>query len=385
MTTVAALVAALVWLGAGFYLGLGWLRFEGLGNVSDPSDVDPREPGTLSVVIAARDEAGSIAETLKKLESVEYPNLEILVVNDRSRDETGRIASGYIGKLNRLRVVNIGTLPQEWLGKTHALHEGYRLSSGAWLCFIDADVALEPDCLRRAMNVVRSRRLDHLCLFPSLRTHGFLESAFVMAFALYFGAYIQPWKAKDPASRKFCGVGAFNLIRRDVYEAIGGHERLRMEVADDIKLGKLVKQHGYRQDAMDSDGGVHLRWQTGGARAYLKGIEKNAFAGVDYSVWRVLAGSGAALFMSFFPFVGLAVGDLTARVASVVALSVIALAYGPVTRPLGKSRLYFLTHPLGAGMLLTGLWISTIKTLWRGAVVWRGTSYPLRLLKKHLV
>ena len=293
-------MAALIRLGAGFYLGLGWVRFEGLESASDRSDVEQAESGTLSVVIAARDEAGSIGETLKKLESVEYPNLEILVVNDRSEDETGRIASRYAEALEGLKVVNVGTLPAEWLGKTHALHEGYRQSSGEWLCFIDADVALEPDCLGRAVAVAESRGLDHLSLFPALETHGFFESAFVMAFAFYFGAYIQPWKAKDPASRKFCGVGAFNLIRRDVYEAIGGHERLRMEVADDIKLGKLVKQNGYRQDAMDSDGRVHLRWQKGGARAYLKGIEKNAFAGLDYSLARVLLGSFGAMFLSFF-------------------------------------------------------------------------------------
>ena len=385
MTSIAAEVVALLWLGAGVYLGLGWLRFEGLLRASDRSGIAKGPLPSVSLVIAARNEADSIGDTLDRLSRVEYPELEIVVVNDRSRDGTGQIASEYIRTLEGLKVVDIGSLPEEWLGKTHALHEGSKQSSGEWLCFIDADVALEPDCLRRAVAVARIRHLDHLCLFPALRTHGLLESAFVMTFGFYFGAYMQPWKAKDPRSKKFCGVGAFNLIRRNAYEAIGGHERLRMEVADDIKLGKLVKQHRYRQDAMDSDGRVHLRWQKGGVGAYLRGIEKNAFAGVDYSLVRVALGSVGIVMMSIFPFVAVAVGDFTARLAGAVALAVIALAYGPLSRPLNRSRLYFVTHPLGAGILLSGLWISTVKTLWRGTVVWRGTAYPLPLLKKYLV
>ena len=385
MTNIVAEVVALMWLGAGLYLGLGWLRFEGLLRTGNGSGVEGGPLPSVSLIIAARDEADGIGETLDRLTRVEYPELEIVMVSDRSTDGTLEIASDHIGTLAGLKVVEVEVLPEDWLGKTHALHEGYKQSSGEWLCFIDADVSLEPDCLRRALTVARMRDLDHLCLFPALRTYGLLETAFVMTFAFYFGAYIQPWKAKDPRSKKFCGIGAFNLIRRDAYEAIGGHERLRMEVADDIKLGKLVKQHGYRQDAMDSDGLVHLRWQKGGAGAYLRGIEKNAFAGVDYSLFRVVLGSLGIILMSLFPFVALAVGDFTTRAASLVALGVIALAYGPISRPLNKSRLYFVTHPLGAGLLLLGLWISTAKTLWRGAVVWRGTAYPLQLLKKYIV
>ncbi len=383
--SLGAGVAALLWLGAGAYLGWGWLRFEGLLQASDRIDMDHTPLPSLSIIIAARDEAASIGQTLDRLAVVEYPDLEIVVVNDRSDDVTGQVASDHLSALSGLTVVDIDTLPDEWLGKAHAIHTGSQQSSGEWLCFIDADVTLEADCLRRALSLAHVRGLDHLCLFPALRTRGVLERAFLMTFAFYFGAYIQPWKAKDPRSQKFCGVGAFNLIRRDVYEAIGGYERLRMEVADDIKLGKLVKQYGYRQDAMDSDGRVHLRWQNGGAWAYLHGIEKNAFAGVDYSLLRVVLGSAVVVVMSFLPFLALAVGDFTARVASVVALTVIALAYGPVSRPLNRSRLYFVTHPLGAAMLLLGLWLSTVKTLWRGAVVWRGTAYPLQLLRKHCV
>jgi glycosyltransferase involved in cell wall biosynthesis len=385
MTRIATEVVALMWLGAGVYLGLGWLRFEGLLRASDESGVAGGPVPSVSLVIAARNEADSIGDTLDRISRVEYPELEIVVVNDRSEDGTGPIAAKHTHTLAGLKAVNVRTLPEEWLGKTHALHEGYKQSSGEWLCFIDADVALEPDCLRRALAVARMRRLDHLCLFPALRTHGLLESAFVMTFGFYFGAYMQPWKAKDSRSNKFCGVGAFNLIRRDAYEAIGGHERLRMEVADDIKLGKLVKQHRFRQDAMDSDGLVHLRWQKSGVGAYLRGIEKNAFAGMDYSLSRVALGSLGILMMSISPFVALAVDDFATRTAGTVALTIIALAYGPLGRAVNKSRLYFVSHPLGAVILLSGLWISTVKTLWRGAVVWRGTAYPLRLLKKYLV
>ena len=84
---------------------------------------------------------------------------------------------------------------------------GYRISRGEWLCFMDADVALEPDCLNRSIAIATERGLDHLSLFPALEIDGFFEGAFVLAFAFYFGAYVQPWKAKDPNSKKFCGVG----------------------------------------------------------------------------------------------------------------------------------------------------------------------------------
>ena len=385
MLEIVALLVAALWLGAGLMLGWGWARFEGVRRSSESLYFRERDWPLVSLIIAARDEAASIPMTLSHLSNLAYPNFEIILVNDRSRDGTGQIALRWAETLPTLRVVNVDHLPAEWLGKTHALHEGYRISRGEWLCFMDADVALEPDCMNRSIAIATERGLDHLSLFPALEVDGIFEGAFVMAFAFYFGAYVQPWKAKDPDSKKFCGVGAFNLIRRDTCEAIGTHRKLRMDVADDLKLGKLVKRNGYRQDAMKAEGLVHLRWQRGGLKGYIRGIEKNAFAGLDYSVFRVVAVSAGVIMMSVFPFLGLFLADTITRWASGASVTMLALAYWPLTKQFGRSPLYFLTHPLGALVLLAGIWRSTVKALWRGSIIWRGTTYPLKLLRKHLV
>ncbi len=160
MTSIAAEVVALLWLGAGVYLGLGWLRFEGLLRASARPGIAGGPLPSVSLVIAARNEADSIGDTLDRLSRVDYPELEIVVVNDRSRDGTGQIASEYIRTLGGLKVVDIETLPPEWLGKTHALHEGSKQSSGEWLCFIDADV---PSRVRQPLDRFARTGLPQTC------------------------------------------------------------------------------------------------------------------------------------------------------------------------------------------------------------------------------
>ena len=379
-----ALLTALVWVVGGVYLAHGWTRFEGVRSVHAAVGRQHELP-LVSVIIPARDESLSIEETLKCLGAATYPNLEVIVVNDRSRDETSALARRFAGTSSRFQVVDIEHLPELWLGKTHAMQVGYGQSSGDWLCFIDADVRLEPDCIEVAVRVGLDRGLDHLSLFPSLKFSGALEGAFVMAFAFFFGAHVQPWKAKDPRSDKFCGVGAFNLVRRDAYEGVGAHRALRLEVADDLKLGKLVKAKGYHQDAMDGEGLLSVQWQRGGLRGYVRGLEKNAFAGLEYSLFRVAGASAGVILLSILPFVTLVTGHGPARWASAVSVAMIGLAHVPIAHQMGARWFYAIAHPLAASLLLWSIWRSTGLTLGRGAVRWRDTDYPLELLRKHKV
>ena len=382
---VLVLISAAFWTLGGLYLAVGWTRFEGVRKASEASGPPGADWPLVSVIIPARDEGTSIRETLTRLAESTYPNVEVLVVNDRSSDATGDIARSFRSSIHDLTVIDIDNLPELWLGKTHAMQIGYQQSRGDWLCFVDADVKLTDDCIHRAMAVVVARELDHLALFPSMEIHGIAEGAFVMAFAFFFGAYVQPWKAKDPKSSKFCGVGAFNLIRRTAYEGIGTHEALRLEIADDLKLGKLIKRHGFRQDVLDGDRRLSVRWQSGGLSGYVGGLEKNAFAGLNYSLMRVVLATAGVFLLSVVPFVGVLMAEGYGQWASFLSVFLIAVAHVPIARQMGISWLYFIAHPLAAILLIWSIWRSTFKALRTGHVTWRGTDYPLTLLRKYVV
>ena len=175
----------------------------------------------MSIVIPARNEAKKIAEALQSVLKQDYPNLEFMVLNDRSTDNTATILAGLAAKDARLRVENISELPAGWLGKNYALYRGAERASGELLLFTDADVVMNPSAVSRAVHYLRANRLDHLAVMPAVRMPTLALRLFCSAFGVFFSAYMRQWKAKDPRSPRFVGVGAFNLVARDAYRAIG--------------------------------------------------------------------------------------------------------------------------------------------------------------------
>jgi len=208
------------------------------------------EPG-VSIIVPARNEEESIRETLAQLLGLDYSNYEIIAVNDRSTDRTGQImeelaaSSRSVGlpKLGLLKVIHISELPSGWLGKTHAMWMAGQQASGEWLLFTDADVIFKPDSLRRAVAYANAERADHVVLFPRMIMKGPGERMMIAFFQMLFVFGHRPWRVADPQARDHMGVGAFNLVRRTVYEAVGTYRALRMEVIDDMKLGKGRLRH----------------------------------------------------------------------------------------------------------------------------------------------
>mgnify|MGYP001237708278 CR=1 FL=1 len=203
----------------------------------------------VSVVVAARNEARGVEAGMRSLLAQHYPALEIVAVNDRSTDETGAILDRLALGEPRLRVVHVAELPAGWLGKNHALALGAAAASGAWLLFTDADVVMQRDTLSRAIGHAERTGLDHLTVVPDLILPGLLK-CFTVGFIVWFSVYVRPWKASDPKSRFFVGVGAFNLVRTTAYQRAGGHEPIRMRPDDDLKLGKILKRSGARAEAL---------------------------------------------------------------------------------------------------------------------------------------
>jgi hypothetical protein len=379
-TVFFGLIAAL-WIVQGMRAGFGMSRLPWL------SAAPPLANGLvplISIIFAAKDEAEKMPAALQTLVTQDYPRFEIIAVNDRSQDRTSAILHDSARTHKNLLVMDIANLPPGWLGKPHALVKGYETSHGEWLVFTDADVHFAPEVLRKALALALQQNWDHLSLLASVEMRGFWEITAISYFGLGFVFGNEPWLASDPRSTRYVGVGAFQLVRRAAYEKSGGHSRLRMDVIEDMKLGKLMKKSGFRSGVAVAQDLVSVRWHAG-VQNVIRGVTKNMFAACHYNPLLAAAAMLLTLIMSVLPFFGLALASGWARVFAGIAVCSAVVIHGGMIWATDASPLYGLTHPLGALLFCWMLGRSAIATLWRGGVVWRDTFYPIEELRKGLV
>jgi hypothetical protein len=373
-------------------LALLWIfstvtTYRGMASIPSLAAIAPFEGPEfprISILLAARDEVEKLPAALASLLALDYPNYEVIAVDDRSTDATGKILDDFAARDARLRVIHVSELPRGWLGKPHALEAAYKQSTGEWLVFTDADVHFAPDLLRRALAFVQQERAEHLTLLARLDLRGFWEPAALGYLGVAFALGARPWKTNDPKSKAYMGVGAFQMIRRETYEAIGTHRRLAMEVVDDMKLGKLVKMGGFCSTAAPSEHLLRVRWQEGFGNI-VKGLTKNMFAGFSFSGARAIAAACVIFVVSVAPVLGVIFARGAPQIAAGVAM-IAAMVFEALLMPRARaSRIFGVTHALGATVIMYIIVRSMAVTLGRGGVVWRGTFYPLEDLKRGQV
>jgi glycosyltransferase involved in cell wall biosynthesis len=372
---------AAFWVFYGFRAAYGARKLPWLKHFAPAADATCP---SISLIFAARDEEEKLPAALATLGALDYPHLEIIAVDDRSQDATGRILDEFAAAHPRFRAVHVSELPSGWLGKTHALQKAYEASAGEWLLFTDADVRFKPDVLRRGVTLVEERNLDHLTLICNVEMHGFWEKTVLTFFGLAFHLSTDACGVSNPNSRAYVGVGAFQLLRRGVYEAIGTHRRLAMEVVDDMKLGKLVKQSGFRSCVAIAQDSVSVRWHAG-ARNVIGGVTKNLFAALGYNLAFAGVSLAGVFLLNVLPFFTVFAGHGWIRIFSAIAVVVAIFMHGSVALVNKVSPLYALTHPIGAALFCYMIARSVTVTLWQGGVTWRGTFYPLKELKRGVV
>ncbi|MGH9816121.1 MAG: glycosyltransferase [Candidatus Acidiferrales bacterium] len=382
-TVLLAVIAAIaaVWVIQGTRVLFGMRK---VPRLRETPPLDDAECPTVSVLFSARDEEEKLPQALATLLALDYPRYEVVAVNDRSSDATGRILGEAAARDPRLKVVDVTELPAGWLGKPHGLQRAYEASGGEWLVFTDADVRFAPGLLRRSLALAKARGWDHMTLFGHVEMHGFWEHAIMTFFMLSLTLYTEAWRVADPRSKKFLGVGSFQLFRRAAYEAAGTHRRLAMEVVDDMKLGKLAKLAGFRSGLALAGRSVAVRWHAGLGNI-TRGVEKNFFAGADFSLAKVSAQFLAIVALEMLPVLLLAFVSGWSLVFATIALAIPAAMQGMAARESGASPLYGLTFPLGAAIFGYMLARSTVITLRQGGIVWRGTFYRLSELRKGIV
>jgi glycosyltransferase involved in cell wall biosynthesis len=371
---------------AGALIGGGWLyrlieTIIGIRNLADISkpewDLDVLQRPSVLVVVPARNEEAKIEQCLRSLLSLDYSDYTICAVDDRSDDATGDIMDSLEREHpGKLRVLHVTELPPGWLGKTHAMWRGAAEHDSDWILFTDGDIIFRPDALRRAIAYAEASRSDHLVLFPTMLMKTFGERMMLSFLQLVFSLAHRPYKISDPKARDAIGVGAFNLIRRTVYDDLGSYRALRMEVLDDMMLGASVKAHGFTQRCAFGEGLVSLRWAEGAADV-VRNLRKNMFSAVRFSWTLALLSVLAAVITQLGPWIGFIFAPDIAKLGFAVAIAVIAGMYYGMSARTKVPLLYFLTHPIATVIVIYTLLESARSSLVHGGVVWRGTTYSL--------
>ncbi len=345
----------------------------------------PQEWPLLSIVIPACNEAANIGSAVETLLSQDYPNFELILVDDRSTDGTGAIIDRLAARDRRIHALHVRVLPDRWLGKVHALKQGGKIAKGEWLLFTDADVHFAAGTLRRAVGWAADRQLDHLALAPRSLQSSFLLDIVVHTFMLLFLIGTRAAGLNRPGSRGIAGVGAFNLIRRAAFRRTPGFSWLRLEPCDDVGLGLMIKRAGGRSFFAFAQQDLTVAWYPS-VSAMFKGLEKNLFgATANYRWWITLVQVVGIYTMAAAPVMALIVG-LTAKHELLLYTGLIALAlhwaFSLVAPTEGwRSRLSLMLAPVGLCMIGAMMAHAAWKCLAHKGIDWRGTHYPLNQLR----
>ncbi len=378
---------------SGFGLGATWLyhtlaAFRGIPQIPELTRSEHAVSAAtwlprVSIIVPARNEAAMIECAVRSLLTIDYPDYEVVVVDDRSEDATGTILDRLQAENpGRLVVAHVRELGSGWLGKTHAMWSAAQASSGEWILFSDADVIHAPEALRRAVQYAEQQQAGHMVLLPTMQMESVGERMMISFFQAMFIFAYRPWKVCDPKARDSMGVGAFNLVRRTAYEKIGTYESMRLSVVDDMRLGEKAKQVGIGCCVAFGENMACIRWAIG-ARGVVQNLTKNFFAQLHYNLPFAIAAALGMLWLHLGPWLGTVFATGWARAGYAVALGSLLAIYVAMGRRTKIGIGYVLLHPTASVLMVFTLVRSTILTLLHGGVDWRGTFYPLDELKRE--
>ncbi|MBI2759777.1 MAG: glycosyltransferase [Chloroflexi bacterium] len=357
--------------------------------------VEPVESPTnapmISICIPARNEEKNIRACVEAALTQTYPNFEVIVLDDRSTDSTPKILRDIAAQTDKLKVIHGSRLPSGWAGKPHALFQAAACARGEWLCFVDSDTFLAPETLSACYVKAVETGADLFTIMTRQITGTFWEKVVMPLVMTALSVGFSPRKVNDPTTRDAIANGQFILIKRSVYDAVGGHERVKDQIVEDKAISEQVKWSGYRLILADGVKVASTRMYTSFPSMW-EGWTKNIYLGLrGHPALRALGVFGgflsvaAALFLPIWPLLGLLLYirgggwmEILIVLEALVVWGVLICARAEAARQLEISRWYALTTPLGAGVFAAMMLASTWKVLSGQGVTWRGRRYNSR-------
>jgi len=328
----------------------------------------------ISAIVPARDEEAVIRACIESL-ALEAEISEIIAVNDQSSDRTLGILQDLERSIPRLRVVDAPPPPPGWVGKNHAVWVGAQQASGEWLLFTDADAVLEAGAARKALDLAGEHEAALVSFSPEQVLEQWYEKALIPFVYVRLAQKFSFEQVNDPKSTAAAANGQFLMVRRDVYQAAGGHAAVYGEVLEDVALAKKVKAAGARIWFGYSDGAVRVRMYRSFS-AMWEGWKKNLFV--------LIGGTTGAVFSEFesaFPWmimVVLLIGIKmpVAMFAGVVLLLLRQRSYG-LALARNQFPFRYTVYYLPAVFLYAGALWASHESYAKGKVSWKGREYPV--------
>lgn len=360
-------------------LALGIKKMIRLSGVAPFNKTDPPK---VSLIVPACNEEQNIEQAMRTLLHQTYENYEVIAVNDRSIDRTGEILDVMNADQSRLRVIHIEKLPPGWMGKIHALQQGAKEAQGEYLLFTDGDIMMDRTTVSRAVNRMVDENLGHLTLLFKNTSPGWLLNSLILDAGSGLCQVLRPWAARSEGSRFFVGVGAFNMVKKDVYRAVDGHNTMKMQPIDDIMLGKIIKENDYKQECLLGYDSVTVPWYSS-VGEMVEGLMKNVLGIINYRFFLVPVLLFTIFCANILPLWGLLfLGGIEQKLFGIVVLVKI-ISFFKGTQQVGISPWCVWGTFISPYIIFYIVLKATWKNAQDGGIYWRGTFYSLEELRKN--
>ena len=380
-------------LSTAFFIGgiviIYWLHNQYHLDIVVETAPPPMHAPLISVCIPARNEERNIRACVEAMLNQDYPNFEVVVLDDRSTDSTPYI----LAKVENFRkvpftMIHGSDLPPGWAGKPHALFQASAAARGEWLCFVDADTFVSREALSSCYAKAIETNADMFTIMTFQVLGSFWERVVMPLVMTALSVGFSPRKVNDPNRKDAVANGQFIMIKRSVYDAIGGHEKVKDQIVEDKAISEQVKWNGYRLIIANGYAMARTRMYTSLLEMW-EGWTKNIFLGLRDQSSMLLLGifggflaSVAAFFLPIWPLLGISwylQGGgwmaITVLIKAILFWGVLIHQRAKVARKMEISSWYALTLPLGAGVFAAMMLASAWKVVSGKGVTWKGRVY----------
>lgn len=387
MDTVKLIITLLISLGLLYWVVefvLVILITRKVSNLEDLKADNLKRWPKVSIISPAHNEEKAIEQSAQSRIKDDYPDLELILLDDRSTDKTPEIIKKLSEKECRIKPIFITEIPKGWWGKNHAMHLALQQTQGEWILLSDADVQVKPGTLRKAISYCEKNGIDHLTVLAEILSSTFLVDVIYSFVIRQLYTTTRVWDIPNPKSTASGGIGAFSLVRRSALRKINDFDDLKLEVTEDMAIGKKLKRAGVKCDVLNGRNCVSVQWSKT-LDNYIASSDRSTFAyWGKFSVIRTFLMSVFALALELFPVYMLLLTSIPYHIIIGITALALNLAASVIVnkwnnRPIWPSFFF----PIGIIVNFVIMLRAGIMGVLRGGIRWGGIFYPSDVLKKH--